>query len=123
MRFEVLNEQNKVVNTVLADVAFMQNNFANYRVIEDGLEANLMTPVPIAVTMRQARLALLAAGKLSAVAPAIAAMPSPAKEQAGIEWEYSITVERQRPFVLQLGPALGMDAAALDALFIAAAKL
>ena len=79
--------------------------------------------VPSSVTMRQARLALLAAGKLSAVAPAIAAMPSPAKEQAQIEWEYSITVERQRPFVLQLGPALGLDSAALDALFIAAAKL
>ena len=79
--------------------------------------------VPSSVTMRQARLALLAAGKLAAVAPAIAAMPSPAKEQAQIEWEYSITVERQRPFVLALGPALGLDAAALDALFIAAAKL
>ena len=79
--------------------------------------------VPQAVTMRQARLALLAAGKLGQVAAAIAAMPSPAKEQASIEWEYSITVERQRPFVLQLGAALGLNDAALDALFTAAAAL
>ena len=80
-------------------------------------------PVPQVVTMRQARLALLEVGKLDAVAPAIASMPSPAKEQAQIEWEYSTTVERQRPLVLQLGPALGLDSAALDALFIAAEKL
>lgn len=79
--------------------------------------------VPQSVTMRQARLALLAAGQLEAVAPAIASMPSPAKEQAGIEWEYSTTVERNRPLVLALGPALGLDAAALDALFVAAAAL
>lgn len=79
--------------------------------------------VPQAVTMRQARLALLAAGKLSQVAAAIAAMPSPAKEQAGIEWEYSTEVQRNRPFVLQLGAALGLDDAALDALFTAAAQL
>ena len=79
--------------------------------------------VPQAVTMRQARLALLAAGKLSQVATAIAAMPSPAKEQAAIEWEYSTEVQRNRPFVLQLGAALGLDDAALDALFTAAAQL
>ena len=83
-------------------------------------------PPPIiisSVTMRQARLALLAAGKLGQVAAAIASLPSPAKEQAQIEWEYSITVERNRPFVLQLGAALGLDDAALDALFTAAAQL
>ena len=79
--------------------------------------------VPAAVTMRQARLALLAAGKLSQVATAIASLPSPAKEQAGIEWEYSTEVQRHRPFVLQLGAALGLDDAALDALFTAAAAL
>ena len=79
--------------------------------------------VPSSVTMRQARLALLAAGKLAAVAPAIAAMPSAQRSAAEIEWEYSIEVQRNRPLVLALGPALGLNAAALDALFIAAAKL
>ncbi len=79
--------------------------------------------VPQAVTMRQARLALLTAGKLGQVATAIASLPSPAKEQAQIEWEYSTEVQRHRPFVLQLGAALGLDDAALDALFTAAAAL
>jgi hypothetical protein len=79
--------------------------------------------VPAKVTMRQARLALLAGGYLAGVAAAIASLPSPQKEQATIEWEYSQYVERQRPFVLQLGGALGLNTAQLDALFVAAALL
>ena len=78
---------------------------------------------PSSVTMRQARLALLGAGLLDAVAAAIAALPSPQKEAAQIEWEYSQVVERNRPFVLTLGYALGLTDAQLDALFIAAAAL
>lgn len=80
-------------------------------------------PVPAEVTMRQARLALHAAGKLTAVNAAIAALPDPPKTAALIEWEYSSTVRRDSQFVALLGPALGFDAAALDALFIAASKL
>jgi hypothetical protein len=79
--------------------------------------------VPAKVTMRQARLALLAGGYLPGVAAAIASLPSPQKEEATIEWEYSQTVERQRPFVLLLGGAIGLTAAQLDALFVAAALL
>ena len=79
--------------------------------------------VPQEVTMRQARLALHAAGKLSAVNAAIAALPDPPKTAALIEWEYSSTVRRDSQFVTMLGPALGLDSAALDALFIAASKL
>lgn len=80
-------------------------------------------PVPVAVTMRQARLALLHAGKLAAVTAAISGLPSPQKEAAQIEWEYSQEVQRHNGFVAQLGPVLGLDAAALDALFVAAAGL
>jgi len=80
--------------------------------------------VPIEVTMRQARLALHAAGKLTAVNAAINALPDPPKTAALIEWEYSSTVRRDSQFVALLGgPALGLDAAGLDALFIAASKL
>ena len=79
--------------------------------------------VPSSVTMRQARLALLSIGKLATVTTAINSLPSPHKEAAQIEWEYSATVERHRPFVAMLAPALGLDDAALDALFMAAAKL
>lgn len=79
--------------------------------------------VPTAVTMRQARLALLGANKLSAVDPAISALPSPQKEAASIEWNYSSIVERNSDIVAMLGPILGLDEAALDALFIEASSL
>lgn len=85
--------------------------------------APVPTPVPASVTMRQARLALLSAGKLASVGPAIDAMPSPQKEQAQIEWEFSSTVERHRPLVQAIGPMLGMTEEELDDLFILAATL
>ena len=80
-------------------------------------------PVPQVVTMRQARLALLGAGKLAAVNAAIAAMPGAQGEAARIEWEFSNDVNRKQPLVLAMGPALGMTAKQLDALFTAAATL
>ena len=79
--------------------------------------------VPTEVTMRQARLALLAAGKLAGVDAAIASMPEPQKTAASIEWEYSNALQRNSPFVAQLGAALGLDAAGIDALFVEAAKI
>lgn len=79
--------------------------------------------VPRAVTMRQARLALLGAGKLAAVDAAINGMAEPTKSAARIEWEYSGEVQRHNGFVEALGPALGMTSAQIDGLFVAAAKL
>ena len=86
-------------------------------------EPQIAQAVPAEVTMRQARLALHAAGKLAAVTDAINALPDPPKTAALIEWEYSSTVRRDSQFVALLGPALGLDAAGLDALFVAASKL
>lgn len=75
------------------------------------------------VSMRQARLALLAEGRLATVNDAIAALPSPQKETAQIEWDYATTVARHSQIVSLLGPALGLDDDALDALFVHAAAL
>lgn len=80
-------------------------------------------PVPNAVTMRQARLALLAAGKLAAVDAAIANLPEPDRTAAQIEWEYSQEVRRDKQFVAMLAPALGLSEEALDDLFRVAATL
>lgn len=79
--------------------------------------------VPQSVTMRQARLALLANNMLANVQTAINSMPEPDKTKAQIEWEYSNAMERNNSFVATLGAALGLNAAALDALFIQAAQL
>lgn len=79
--------------------------------------------VPKVVTMRQARLALNAAGKLASVEAAINGMSEPAKTNTRIWWDYSSTVERCQPLVAQLGVAIGLDSAGIDQLFIAAEKL
>jgi hypothetical protein len=80
-------------------------------------------PSPQVVTMRQARLALLGAGLLDDIDAAINSLPSPQKEAARIEWEYSQEVQRSSGLVSMMGAALGLDDAALDALFIEAVKL
>jgi hypothetical protein len=80
--------------------------------------------VPQRVTMRQAQLALLAAGKLDAVDAAIAAIPDVTQRMsAQITWEKSSAVERSNPLIAMLAGPLGLDDATLDALFIAADKL
>ena len=75
------------------------------------------------VTMRQARLALLAAGVLGDVAPALAALPSPHRDAAEIEWEYASEVRRDAPLIAALGSALGLTEDQIDDLFAAAAML
>ena len=79
--------------------------------------------VPNSVTMRQARLALLGAGLLASVDAAIDSLPSPQKEAARIEWEYATEVQRSSGLVPMVMVALGLDDAALDALFIEAEGL
>lgn len=79
--------------------------------------------IPQILSMRQARLALLDAGLLNSVQTAINGLPSPQKERAQIEWDYSNEVQRHNGFVATLGPALGLSEAQIDALFVAGAVL
>jgi len=80
--------------------------------------------VPIKVTRRQARQALLLSGKLALVQPAINAIPDAQQRAlAQIEWDDSQEFERHRPLLIQLATALGLDDEALDNLFIQAGAL
>ena len=100
-----------------------------YQALMDEVAATYVPPppappvVPQAVTMRQARLALLGAGLLSQVDAAIASLPSPQKEAAQIEWEYAAVVQRNSGLVPAMAQALGMTEAQIDALFFLAATL
>ena len=82
-------------------------------------------PPPITVvTMRQARLALLAAGKLNEVTAALAAITDATERAtAQIEWEYAATIDRDSPWVVSLAGKLGLDDSDVDALFTAASAL
>ncbi|MEM8511091.1 hypothetical protein RCH14_000382 [Massilia sp. MP_M2] len=87
-------------------------------------EAEALHPaVPQEVSMRQARLALLGRSVLGQVDAAIESLPSPEREAARIEWDYSSVVARNSPLVVMMGAALGLDDSALDQLFITAATL
>lgn len=81
-------------------------------------------PVPQAITMRQARLVLLGAGKLAGVDTAIANIPDPTTRAAAqIEWEFSNELQRDNAFVTMLAPALGLTSEQVDQLFIAGSAL
>lgn len=83
----------------------------------------IVVPVPVSVTMRQAKLALSRAILLGRANSAIGAMPGQAGEEARIEWEYATTLRRDHPLVSGLGQALGLSAADIDALFVTAAAI
>lgn len=117
---------NNQMDLLAADLG---DDAAQHQALLDEVAATYVEPepvppaVPASVTMRQARLALLGAGKLAAVAAALDSLPEPARSAATIEWEYSNEVLRHNGFVAALGPALGFTEPQLDALFIRAATL
>lgn len=71
------------------------------------------------VSMRQARLQLLAAGVLDDINSTIATMP----QAAQIEWEYATEVQRGNPLVAGIQQLLQWTDEQLDTYFIEAAKL
>lgn len=75
--------------------------------------------VPTALTMRQARLALLQSNLLSQVDTLVAAMPPASR----IEWEFAATVERSHPLVAALASNLSLTGQQLDSLFTLGATL
>lgn len=80
--------------------------------------------VPQVVTRRQARQALLLAGRLQDVQPAIDAIADPLQRgMVQIEWDDSQEFHRTRPTLVSLATAIGMTDADLDALFVQAAQL
>ena len=79
----------------------------NHRYIDGNwVEVQPQVFIPKIVTMSRARLALLQQGLLSQVQAAIDSLPSPQKEAAQIEWDYSSEVHRNKPFVQSLGATL-----------------
>ena len=90
----------------------------------EGVDTFIPVPVtatgcPSFVKMKQARLALLAAGHLSAVKTAIATM----SEEVQIEWEFSETVERSSPLVTAIAALLPLTNVEVDNLFINASTI
>jgi hypothetical protein len=88
------------------------------------LAAARQVSVPRTVTRRQARQALLLRGKLALVQPAIDAIAD--VTQRGlmqIEWDDSLSFDRDRPSLIAIGAAVGYDSGGLDDIFIFANTL
>jgi len=79
-------------------------------------EANIPVIIPT-LSMRQARLALLKDNLLSTVDSAITT------DEQRIWWDYSTTVERSNPLVIQVLTALGKTSEEIDQMFIGASEL
>lgn len=124
MRIEILAD-GQVVNTIIAaSLEAAQALFGAEHCRAAAVQDPDPTPiVPTVLTMRQARLVIREAGYLDAIATAINSLPSPQKEKAQIEWEYSNEVQRHNGFVSQLAPALGLTSEQVDALFVTGAAL
>lgn len=88
-------------------------------VAQAALLDSLVLPVPTTLTIRQAKLVLLAAGLLDDVDAAVAG----ADRATQIEWEFSTEVRRDWPTLVAMATALGMSDSQLDDLFVAGAQL
>lgn len=123
MKYEILNAQGEVVNTVIATEEFMQAQYP------DGNYREVVTPppapaIPQSVTRRQAKQALSISGFLDQVQPAIDAIADPLQRSLmQIEWDDSQEFLRDRPQLIQLATALGLTDEQIDELFILAATL
>lgn len=120
---EVLSDRYRCDNTDLPFTVVGQGEIVEADTITWPEPPPKPVPVPQSVTMRQARLALHAAGLLSGVDAAIASMQEPAKTAALIDWEYASVVERNAGLVPAMAAALGMSDADIDDLFVTAATL
>lgn len=134
-------ENGRITNIILASVAEAQTAYPDAVCLDaelhpggigwvwDGsaLTAPVVEPLPViipnVVTMRQARLALLAAGRLQGVSDLLASLTGPEGEAARIEWEFATEVRRDWPLLQQLAPALNLSSSDLDNLFLNAETL
>ena len=102
---------------------YPQDGWYWFNTLDDALAGIPRITVIVAVTMRQARLALLGAGLLDVVNTTIANMPGIEGSAARVEWEYAHEVRRDSPLVSGLAGALFLTEEQLDQLFISAALI
>ena len=105
--------------------ADLGTDLAEYQWIIDEVQANMLPVpappvfVPQSITMRQARLQLLADGLLDDVDAAVNTLGTAAK----IEWEYASEIQRSNPLVLAMQMVLSWDSAMVDQFFTEASLL
>lgn len=118
---EIALVNNELLHSGTVEYAEYQLYRSTVKSVVDNALGNTTTtiPIPASVSMRQARLQLLALGLLTTVNEAIAAM----SEQARIDWEYATDIQWANPLVEALAGLLGWADSDKVSYFIAASKL
>lgn len=117
-KFDVVNRMKWVsCGSDINETEFYYTN-SGFKQIPTEEEVPQLT-VPEAVSMRQARLALLQVGKYDMAIEAVNTLDTAAK----IEWEFSTTVRRDSPLVSAMSDKLGLTSLDTDNLFNLAATL
>lgn len=91
--------------------------------VREVLELEPQSAVPQVVSMRQARLALLAMDMLDTIEAALAALPGVEGRAAQIEWQSANEVRRDNDLINSMGAALGLTSEQIDLIFILAADI
>lgn len=110
-------------NFVKAKFNFETRKFEEGATAEE-LLANRKSQVPIEITARQLRLALIMAGiNLTMIDNAINSLPEPSKSIAQISWGYAATFQRDHELLVALSSQLSITEEQLDDIFITAKNL
>lgn len=122
----VIYTQYDVNNSITEEVTSMPDKFLGgcYTYIDGQWECLYPERIKLAfpaatMTMRQARLALLASNRLDVVENAVKTL----SREAQIDWEYSTIIERDYPLIDELKAELNMSDNDIDELFAFAKTL
>lgn len=113
------------IDMLRADAAALGTDLTEHEALLSDWVASYVPPapkpvqVPQVITIRQAKLALLAAGLLDDVDSAVAS----ADRATQIEWEYATEVHRSWPTISAVATVAGLTSEQVDNLFIAASNL
>lgn len=117
MRFNILDNNGNIVNTIIAELEFVQNNFEHFEAIEEPIVSD-EPKVPHTITPRQLRLQLLAIELLDDVEALCTT-----DRAMSIWFEYSLDFQRNHEMIEAMGTQLGMSETDMDTFFIEAVKL
>lgn len=108
----IASDMQELTTNIIID-KINQNYIYDYSVADKAIE------VPLSISMRQARLALLNVGLLEDIENAMVSMPRAVQ----IEWEYASVIERNNPLISQIASSFGLSEEQLNDLFILGSKI
>lgn len=129
MNYDILDEHGNVINTIVAELEFVEAHYpGRYRAADGGTTPTAPTDpttpaVPESVPMLNAHLVIIHAGKMEALKALVAELPDQERQEAEAYLNLAQNCRRDNKWVAMFGPGLGYDSAGLDQLFIAAAAL